>query len=215
MKSQGFWAAVSLCFVIGCNSEDPRVAKLQQQYLGESLPSTAMSLASLKDQSEEMNEVTVVGRIHGGDLDAFDAKKASFVLTELPDVGHSHDDPNDCPFCKQKLANAAMAVVNLVDESGKDIEIPADKLLGLAKNQDVVVTGTSTRVDDLLVIVASRVTPVADLETAHSLVQEPEYSVAGDIVNADQSGETAEQDADSDSGTSDSVVTLAEGILPE
>ncbi|HBE71675.1 MAG TPA: hypothetical protein DDW52_26325 [Planctomycetaceae bacterium] len=209
MKSKGFWTAVSLCFVIGCSSEDPRLAELQSQYLGQSLPSTATSLAALAAEPEAMNEVTVVGRIHGGDLDAFDSDKASFVLTELPDVGHSHDDPNDCPFCKQKLANAAMAVVNLVDESGKEIEVPADKLLGLEKNQDVVVTGTSSRVDDLLVIVASRVTPVADLETAHSLVEEPDYSVAGDVTSDQDDGD------DEASDTSDSVVVLDEGVLPQ
>lgn len=138
--------------------------------LDPAMPAKASSLEQLLEQ-DGLGEVTLVGRIYGGKLEPFDRENASFTITILPDLGHSHDDPGDCPFCKRRAENAPFAVVEIRDNSGNLIKTPADKLLDLAKNQDVVVRGTATKLDEMIVISADKITKVADLETAHGLIE--------------------------------------------
>jgi hypothetical protein len=93
--------------------------------------------------SKEASDITVVGRVHAGQLEPWEDGKASFMLSELPDDGHGegHDSDN-CPFCKRRLAKAPTAVVKFVDAQGQTLSIDSRKLFGLEKDQTVVVHGT-------------------------------------------------------------------------
>lgn len=182
IHSSSFWTLVGLCFVVGCGpTEDPRITELREQFLQTAPPAAADSIRAVLDRyadtEQQAAEVTIVGRIHGGELDPIDPKLASFALSELPDPGHNHDDPGDCPFCKHKAESAPFAVIQFTDSSGAVIDIPADDLFGLAKNNDVVVTGTSTLVEDMLVVSASRVTIMPDVDSARALLPNG-YSVS-------------------------------------
>lgn len=182
IHSSTFWTLVGLCFVVGCGgTEDPRIAELRERFLQSAPPETAESIRAVLERYAEADakvaEVTIVGRIHGGELDPIDPEKASFALSELPDPGHNHDDPGDCPFCKHKAENAPFAVIQFTDSSGSVIDIPTSVLFGLAKNNDVVVTGTSTLVEDMLVVSASHVTIMPDVDSARALLPSG-YSVS-------------------------------------
>ena len=155
--------------VSGCGrKEDPRLAHWQQQLLTSTCPQNPLSIASVSNSAALADEVTLAGRIYGGKQSPFDPDSASFTIIELPEPGHDHDDPGDCPFCKRKADNAAMAVVQVLDESGAPIAMPADKLLGLKQSQDVVVTGVPVRIGEILMLNASAV-HVLDKEKALQL----------------------------------------------
>lgn len=143
----------------GCDTTTAPVADdgYRQQFLTNSLDTTPSTIAAVLQQESWESPVTVVGRIYGGDQNPFDANSASFTVVERPEAGHDHEDPSDCVFCKRKLADAAMAVVKLVDSAGKPIPQAADQLLGLKKNQDVIVHGKPSKVGDLLVIAADKI----------------------------------------------------------
>ena len=158
MKLWGLLAlALSLQFA-GCRpQDDPLVTKAKHQFLVTDCPTNPMSIATLANNPELAGMVTIAGRIYGGDMSPFDPHFATFTIIDLPEPGHSHEDPGDCPFCKHKADNAAMAVIQLLDDRQQPIGMPADKLLGLRPNQDVVVTGSPYRVDDLLLVKATTV----------------------------------------------------------
>lgn len=88
-------------------------------------------------------KVTLVGRVHAGDLDPWEPGKASFMISELPPDGHGegHDSDN-CPFCKRRLAKAPTGVVKFITDDGQTIPVDSRALFGLEKGQTVVVTGT-------------------------------------------------------------------------
>ncbi len=145
----------------GCSSpEDVLVQQSRERFLSSELPAGLVSLASVVQSSTEGETVTVAGSIYGGDMSPFDPQESSFVMIELPEPGHKHDDPNDCPFCKRKAENAASVIVQLCDPQGEPLKIPADKLLQLSENQNVVVSGTCSRVNEMVIIRAERVHPI-------------------------------------------------------
>lgn len=88
-------------------------------------------------------KVTLVGRVHAGELDPWEPGKASFMISELPPDGHGegHDSDN-CPFCKRRLAKAPTGVVKFVSDDGQTIPVDSRALFGLEKGQTVVVSGT-------------------------------------------------------------------------
>jgi hypothetical protein len=150
--------AASFVVASGCQpAADPLVQQSQQQYLTSECPSDAKTIGEMTEQEELPGEVTLAGRIYGGDFSPFDPQAATFTMIDLPAPGHNHEDPGDCPFCKHKADNAAMAVVRLLGDDGQPLKVPADKLLGLTKNQDIVVRGVPTKVDDMLMLDATAV----------------------------------------------------------
>lgn len=186
--------ALSCLMLAGCNTgENAELAKLREQYLKTQLPEVANSIQQVLDAQqydpEALSNITLVGRIHGGELEPFDTDKASFALSELPEPGHNHDDPGDCPFCKHKADSAPIALVQFNDAQGIPLAVAADKLFGLSKNQDVVVSGQGKFVNDILLVDASSVSIVQDLETAIAIREEIE--VEAEVV--------AEPDIDIDS----------------
>ncbi len=179
--SSALWTLVGLCFVIGCGpSEDPRIQQLRDKFLKQTPPETANSIRQVLDMhaagTGDLSAVTIVGRIHGGDLDPIDPDRASFALSELPEPGHNHDDPGDCPFCKPKAESAPVAVVQFTDAAGNVVDISTSELFGLAKNNDVVVAGVGTLVDEMLVLSAQTLTILPDTDTAREILS-TQYSV--------------------------------------
>ncbi|GAB5402242.1 MAG: hypothetical protein Aurels2KO_04730 [Aureliella sp.] len=184
--SSALWTLVGLCFVVGCGpSDDPRLEQLKKQFLKQAPPEAADSIRQVLDMhaagTGDLSAVTIVGRIHGGDLDPIDPKQASFALSELPEPGHNHDDPGDCPFCKHKAESAPVAVVQFEDEDGKIVDISTSELFGLTKNSDVVVSGSCTLVDEMLVLSAQSLTILPDVDSARKLLQ-GKYSVSSDVA---------------------------------
>jgi hypothetical protein len=144
---------MGLPWLIGCG--DPRTQALddlRRKVLVSERPQEATSLAVAYANFKERTQVTVVGRIFSSLGSPFDPHTAAFNLIELPKPGHTHDDPGDCPFCKRDMENAASALVQIVDTTGAVLMSSADKLIGLTKNQDVVVTGAATKVGEIMLI---------------------------------------------------------------
>jgi len=159
----GFLAAGALvCLIaIGCQSEqiDSKTAELREQFLEAAEPAGAITLTELATQlgvvkpddgaepspttpAATAESVVVVGRIFAGDMEPWDAGKASFLIAELPDEGHGEGhDADNCPFCKRKAAKAPTAIVQFVDASGQVIPIDARKLFGINTKDVVVIRG--------------------------------------------------------------------------
>lgn len=147
--------ASSIC-LLGCSksgsSVSPVAATIQSKILATSKPAEINSLKATYAAEATDQQITVVGRIYAENMSPFDSKEAVFTIVELPKPGHLNEDPGDCPFCRRDLKNAKMAIVQVVDEKNKPYPQSADKLLGLKKNQDIVVTGKSSRLGDTMII---------------------------------------------------------------
>lgn len=187
-RSLSVCCLVGWIFVAGCNSEqlDPETVALRDSWLVTEEPPSAMSLTQLMEQlsgsgsdqvvetadnappdeavaSEDTSpqpasEVTVVGRVFAGDFEPWEAGKASFLISELPERGHGEGhDADNCPFCKRRAAQAPKAVIEFRDSRGELVEIDSRSLFGLEKQDVVVVRGTA-RVGELntLVVTANR-----------------------------------------------------------
>jgi hypothetical protein len=159
LKLLGVWAcASSLPLATGCgDAQAEAYDEVRRRVLLKELPNDVSSLAATHLAFEEGKQVRVVGRIFSALGSPFHPDVASFNLIELPKPGHNHDDPGDCPFCKRDMENATTAVVQIVDEAGNVLKPSADKLLGLSKNQDIVVDGTATKVGDIMMVSAKAI----------------------------------------------------------
>lgn len=157
MRSNAILVGLVLVMV-GCNPQptDSVDQALIARILVAEQPAAIDSLKAVYQNWESDQEVTVAGRIYADGTSPFDAKQAVFTIVDLPKPGHNHEDPGDCPFCRHELKNAKMAIVQVCDDHGKAFPTPADKLLGLKKNQDIVVTGTAKRLGETLIIRLSR-----------------------------------------------------------
>lgn len=152
----------------GCNKVDDRVSSLRRQLILPDEPAGAASIAELRDgmKPAEVADVTadkdvvLVGRISAGEFEPWADGQASFLLAEaLPESDHAATpghDPATCPFCRRRAAKAdnATALVQFRDAKGEVMPIDARELLGVKKDQVVVVRGKG-HVDKLGVLVVS------------------------------------------------------------
>jgi len=139
--------------VVGCRpTTSAWMEETRREILQEDQPVQADSLGAVYASLEPGSEVVLVARIFSSLGDPFDRSNAAFNVIELPKPGHDHDDPGDCPFCKREMEKAATAIVQIVDGQGEVLRVSADKLLGLKKNQDVVVTGVATLVGEVMLV---------------------------------------------------------------
>lgn len=180
--------ACSACFLFlsGCqfndgsrSFEETRSKILADQHSGD-----VLSLAQANAGDANGAQVQVVGRIFAADMSPFDAKTAAFNLIELPKPGHDHENPGDCPFCKRDMENAATAIVQIVDDKGEVLGISAETMLGLKRNQDIVVQGATSKVGEFLVLTASSIHILSKAEGAefakqiHAEQEEPDEAPA-------------------------------------
>lgn len=99
------------------------------------------------DGRDQIDVVSIRGRVGAGDLPAFDPDKAAFLVSEIiedPNGGQGHD-PSTCPFCKRRAEKAPRVMVTLVDDSGDPLSEPADELLALDVGDTVQVRGDVVR----------------------------------------------------------------------
>jgi len=133
----------------GCNNAvDQKLREIRTRFVLAEEPASPASIETAIAGIAEDPEVTLLGRINAGTSEPFDPAQATMVLSEAPDPTHNHD-PGDCPFCKRRLENAKSCIVRFLDEKGEVIKQDAQKLLGVAKNQDVVVTGRAKMLTEL------------------------------------------------------------------
>lgn len=164
LESALMWRLLTLVMLaagssLGCNSSETSTTSaapdLRRQLLVQQQPADVQSLKSTYADfpvDQELSEVTVAGRIYAQGMSPFDAKESVFTIMELPKPGHNHEDPGDCPFCARELKNAKIAIVRVVDAAGKTYPQSAEALLGLTKNQDIVVRGNASQIGDTLMI---------------------------------------------------------------
>jgi len=109
-------------------------------------PAGAVSIADAKAKlGPTPQPLVVAGRIGGRGTSPFGKNEASFSMLEIPTDDHAAKPghkPDDCPFCKKRAANSPLAAVSFAGADGKVIPLDAQKLLGVAEGQDVVVRGT-------------------------------------------------------------------------
>lgn len=159
--------------LLGCDSNlDQQMealgAELQGQMQLSQQPEGIGSIQAAYESFQPGQELTIAGRIYAESLSPFDLNEAAFTIIELPKPGHNHEDPGDCPFCRRELRNAKFAMVRILDADGQVIPHPADRLLGLRKNQDIAVTGVAELVGDTMIVSMERYHLLSD-EAAESL----------------------------------------------
>lgn len=146
--------SLAACLVVAAGCEpavDAKVVELRKKFLLTSEPASPVTIESALASVATQPEVTVAGRINAGSTDPFDATQATMVLSEVPEAGHDHD-PGDCPFCKKRLENAKSCIVRFLDSDGNVVKRGAQQLLGVAKNQDVVVQGRAVYLPEVEVL---------------------------------------------------------------
>lgn len=123
------------------------VAAVRGQLVLAQEPAGAVTLAAAKQKLTTTPQVVVIaGRIGGKGMDAFIKDKASFSMLEIPADDHAKKPghkPDDCPFCKKRLANSPIAAVQFVGADGKELPVDARTLFGVKEGQDVVIRGTA------------------------------------------------------------------------
>jgi hypothetical protein len=109
-------------------------------------PAGVLSIADAKAKlTATPQAVVVAGRIGGRGTSPFGKNEATFSMLEIPTDDHvakPGHKPDDCPFCKKRAANSPIAAVSFAGADGKVIPLDAQKLLGVAEGQDVVVRGS-------------------------------------------------------------------------
>jgi hypothetical protein len=130
--------------LLGCHqSEDPQLVSHRARLLLDSEPAGATSIADARQNLEMNSDVVVVGRVAFRDDEPFVDGKAAFFITELLPEGHNHGsaDHDDCPFCKWRTAQAPVAAIQFLDETGELLPHDARGLFRLSKGEVVVVRG--------------------------------------------------------------------------
>ncbi|MCA9241961.1 MAG: hypothetical protein KDA37_17240 [Planctomycetales bacterium] len=146
----------------------------RQKFVLAEEPADVQTVLDLIDRPEgfESGPVTLVGKVGGmpnpwtDQEPAFPWKEgqASFFLvdpaTAASFADHEHaagEDHSDCIFCQQRAKQSAssIAAVTFNDPVGHPYPLRADKLLGVAENDVVVVTGEAKKLGDLLVVNAT------------------------------------------------------------
>ncbi|MEZ6091600.1 MAG: hypothetical protein R3C05_27015 [Pirellulaceae bacterium] len=162
VRTISLWTVVPLVLLClsGCESNVANSggspAPVENAYLLDAAPAEAISVSDAKANLATPGPVTVIGRINAGDHDPFEAGKAMFLMksdaTTIADPdraaaaeeqhgGPGHDADN-CPFCKRKNnPTDSVAIVRFLDEGGKPFEKDAREMLGVAKDQVVIVQG--------------------------------------------------------------------------
>lgn len=157
------WLALQLGMLVGCeSSEAKKFVALRKTLITATEPDSPKSIREAKEKVSEKTDVVVRGVIKARDFDPFEKDKSVFTITDIVDDGHDGDpthNADDCPFCKHRAANALMALVKLVDETGNPYPFSAADLLQVKAGAVVAVEGTATfdPALDLLSITAKQV----------------------------------------------------------
>jgi hypothetical protein len=132
----------SLAVAASIDVDKTRTTLLLKKEPAGALTPTAAKAAIAKGPKE----VVIAGRIAANGMDPFVKDKASFAMLQLPDDHGSQPghNPDDCPFCKKKLAKAPMVAVQFVGADKNELPIDARELFGVENNAVVVIRGTAS-----------------------------------------------------------------------
>ncbi len=129
----------------GCDQPlSSEVLALRKEYLSDQRPNDPLTLTDAKSKLSQESDITLIGRVGSGKLDPFAKGQAQFVLSEAP--AHDHGDEKDhdateCIFCRRRLADAPLAIVELRKATGEIVPFSANEALGIADGQRLVVAG--------------------------------------------------------------------------
>lgn len=147
--------AVGILFLIqGCGETvDPQVAKYRQALLLTQEISGPVTIEDARkeiaDKQTDKQEVILVGRVGSKGLPEWWMKgKAMLVVSEGMEGSHynagADHDPQSCPFCRWKWKTEdSLAIINFVDKEGKIIPVDSPTLLGVKKDDVVVLRGVA------------------------------------------------------------------------
>lgn len=135
-----------------------------KKYLLAAEPADARSVTEVRDAlaaSDTPLETVVVGRVGGLSQPTWDPQRAAFMMADLSLVEPAESDSathaeapvhdaDNCPFCRarKKKELAGLALVQIVDASGRVPAVDARQLLGLSEGDTIVVRGQA-RLDKL------------------------------------------------------------------
>jgi hypothetical protein len=147
----------SFLILSGCGvAESPEWKSWREEFLLKRKPDNAISIAdAIALPIDKDQEISIVAQIGGGRGDTFDNKNASFLVSEAPDEAHQGKpghDPDGCPFCKQKLANAPTVTIGFSNDQGQPIPVDARKLFGVNKGDIVIVKGKGSYEESLKIL---------------------------------------------------------------
>ena len=160
--------ATALGCLTGCgkSSTNQEIVEYNgSKFLLDTEPSGAVGVADAKAAVGQQEEIVLIGRIQGGELEPWSRDRAAFfvseasALLEMDEDEHQHEAGHDhanCPFCnRNKSQGESQAIVQFLDDQGKVLPVDARKLLPVEEGQLVVVQGRG-QIDDLgtLVIAA-------------------------------------------------------------
>lgn len=116
-------------------------------YIAASEPLDAVPVGLARKQSENGQEITLVGRI-GGSSEPFIDGLAAFTIVD-PNVPYCADDEG-CPTpwdycCETDAVKSNIATVKIIDTSGKPIQRSAKSLIPLKELSVIVVKGIAKR----------------------------------------------------------------------
>ena len=143
----------------GTTVEDPQILSERAKYLLSAEPPGAVGVSDARAALGENEEIVVVGRISAGDHEPWQKGHAAFLISDAggllildDEEAHHHEpghDPATCPFCNRgKSLTDSLAIVQFLNDSGEVLPIDSRHLLGVEKNQLVVVRGRG-KLDEL------------------------------------------------------------------
>lgn len=147
-----------LLFAAGCTEDSSPTTETSNaltpsidgsKYLLNEEPSDVATVIEAREQSEDGEEIALVGRI-GGSVNPWIEGRAAFSIVD-PTLKACNDIPGDeCEIpwdycCETQKLPTSMAFVKFVDDDGRPLKTDARKLLSLKELQTVVVRGKAQR----------------------------------------------------------------------
>lgn len=157
---------VAISSIAGCSATNTGPAAAGKAFLLSAEPENAEGIVSLKSGLitglNTGDQSVLVGRVGGGENETWDPDQAVFLVRDLDLVieKHDHGDNHDnCKFCQAAKAKEleSMALVRIVDESGKVIAMDARQLLGLKEEHIIVAEGDGAIEDGTFVFDAKKI----------------------------------------------------------
>jgi hypothetical protein len=162
-----FLFLVAVLSIAGCSGTTDGPSTEGKAFLLSAEPENAEGINSLKSGlitglNPGGEEVVLIGRVGGGENETWDSDQAVFLIRDLDLVieKHDHGDNHDnCKFCQAAKAKEleSMALVRVVDETGKAVAMDARQLLGLEEEQIIVAEGEASIEDGTFVFNAKKV----------------------------------------------------------
>ncbi len=142
--------------IVGCQRESDQSAQQNApsadgaKYLLSAEPADAQPVIAVREQAKDDDQVVVVGRI-GGSVNPWIQDLAAFSIVD-PALKACSDIPGDpCAtpwdYCCEADLATGMALVKVLGDDGKPVDVDARQLLNVKELSTVVVKGRAERDD--------------------------------------------------------------------